>query len=177
MRRESSDTQAPARWNWAAWRVYLFAPPLVLGVSLAAALVFAALVVVLFEGEARRFLLYYFVPIAVPFAAFLFDRAEHWHELTRTQVRIDLPILALALIRAVFLIPLISGHALFLIYALMTTRSGVARLTALLVLIEVVYIKTFMWHDVTLLGGLALGLGAAALFKKTGANAIRPAVK
>ncbi len=164
MSRESNKPLL-ARLNRADFELFLFAPLSVLTLSIATALVFAALVIALFSGDSRWFLLYYFVPITVPFVAFLFDRAENWNGLSKMQVRIDLPILALALTRAFILVPLISGHALFLSYALFTTRSRVARLTAFLVLVEVAYIKIFVWHDVTLLGGLALGTGAAVWFR------------
>ncbi len=164
------------RAEWQKWQARFFAPPFVLSVSVVAALVLAALVAILFSGDSRVFLLYYYVPITVPFVAFLFDRVENWNSLSQVQVRIDLPILALALTRAFILVPLISGHALFLSYAWLTTRSTVARLTALLVLVEVAYIKIFVWHDVTLLGGLALGTGAAVWFRTASlGRAQRPA--
>jgi len=53
-------------------------------------------------------------------------------------------------------IPFFSGHALFLSYALLTMRSKLAKVTALVVLLEVAYLKIFVWQDATLLGGIAL---------------------
>ncbi len=139
---------------------------IVLSVSLIAACAFAAIVCFLTTGDRRDFLLYYFVPIAVPFGAFLFDRFSNRNRLTRRQLWVDAPLLVLALLRSGLPIPLISGHALFLSYALLTTRTWVARVAALLVLIEVAYIKIFIWRDVTLVGGLVLGTLGAILFRR-----------
>ncbi len=166
MENDNAQFTKHSRLTWPAPQAVIFSPLFVLTVSLTAALAFAGLVLLRFTGEARTFLLYYFVPIAVPFVAYLFDRAKYWNELSQTQVRIDVPVVILALLRAGLPIPLISGHALFLSYALLTTRSGLARITALLVLAEVVYIKIFLWQDITLVGGLILGLGAAIWFKR-----------
>ncbi len=59
-------------------RQFIFHPITVLVVSLFAATIFAISITLLFEGELRWFLLYYFAPIAIPFVAFLFDRAENY---------------------------------------------------------------------------------------------------
>lgn len=139
---------------------------LVIAVSIGAALGFAAGVSIIFEGDTRWFWLYYYVPITVPFVAFLFDRVSRWHRLPRVTLIVDVPVLTLAFTRAVVLIPLISGHALFLTYAVLTTQSMVARVTAALVLIEVILIKIFVWHDITLIGGMALGIAATWLFRQ-----------
>ena len=127
----------------------------VLFVSLSAALLFAAFAIWRYEGEWRDLLLYYFAPIGVPFVAYLFDRAERWREVVWF---IDIPVVILALLRSAYPIPIISGHSLFLTYAMLTTRSWAARLTAALVLIEVIYLKAFVWRDPTLIGGIFVGL-------------------
>ena len=138
-----------------------FQPATVLFAAMAAAAVFALFVYLVFDGERRRFLLYYFVPIGVPFVCFLFDRAERYASTSIAAWFVDLAVLVPALIRAFILIPVISGHALFLSYSLLTSRSGVARVTALLILLEVAYIKVFMWQDATLVGGVVGGCLAA----------------
>ncbi len=143
----------------------LFHPIFVLFISLSAALLFAAFTIWCYSGEWRDLLLYYFAPIGVPFIAYLFDRAERWREIIWF---IDIPIVILALLRSAYPIPLISGHSLFLTYALFTTRSWVARLTALLVLIEVIYLKAFVWHDATLIGGIIVGLLMAWITHRIG---------
>jgi hypothetical protein len=121
---------------------------------LSAALLFAGFAIWRYEGEWRDLLLYYFAPIGVPFVAYLFDRAERWRAVIWF---IDIPIVSLALLRSAYPIPIISGHSLFLTYALFTTRSWVLRLTTGLVLIEVIYLKAFVWHDPTLIGGIIVG--------------------
>jgi hypothetical protein len=61
-------------------------------------------------------------------------------------------------------VPLISGHALFLTYSLLSARSRVAQITAFAVLLQVIYLKLFVWHDlITPSGGILLGSGAALL--------------
>jgi hypothetical protein len=66
---------------------------------------------------------------------------------------IDLAIVVVALARAAGFIPLVSGHVLFLTYALVTGNSWVVRVPAALVLIHVLYLKIFLWHDLLSLGG------------------------
>lgn len=144
---------------------YWFHPAFVLGVALVAALLFALFVLLRYPaGDRQWMLLFYFVPISVPFVAYLFDRAEQWQSLTYSQLAIEIPIILLALSRAVVAVPLISGHALFLSYALLTTRSWVAKLTAFVVLGQVAGLKILRWRDVTFIGGVTLGLLAALAF-------------
>ncbi len=143
---------------------FLYHPITVSAAALIAALAVAGLVKIVFDGELEWFLLYYFVPIGVPFVAFLFDRAERRALLTRAQWLVDGPLVALALTRAVFPVPFISGHALFLAYAVLTTRSWVGRLTAAVILIQVAYIKIALWHDPTVFGGALLGVATAWVF-------------
>ena len=69
----------------------------------------------------------------------------HWG-----QWLIDLVVIALSLIRALVPLPLVSGHALFLSYALLTVPSVVVRTSAALVLLEVIYLKIFIWQATTL---------------------------
>ncbi len=137
---------------------FIFHSLFVLCVSVLAALVFAGFAIWRYEGEWRNLLVYYFAPIGVPFIAYLFDRMERWRDIIWF---IDIPVVIFALLRSAYPIPLISGHSLFLMYALLTTRSWVARLTSLLILIQVIYLKTFVWHDSTLIGGIIAGLVAA----------------
>jgi hypothetical protein len=139
-------------------RAYIFHPVTVLAVALVSAAIFALVSYAAFDGDLRDLLVYYFAPIGVPFVAFLFDRAERWPD---APWLIDIPLVIVSFARALVPIPFISGHALFLSYAILTTRTRVARWTAIVVLIQVAYMKIFVWHDATLLGGIALGLGAA----------------
>ena len=147
-------------------RQFVFHPATVLVVSLIAAGIFALLINLLFDGEIRWFLLYYFVPMAIPFVAFLFDRAEQHALAPLASWVIDLVVLIPALARAFVRIPLISGHALFLTYCLLTSRSQVVRITALLVLLQVAYLKIFVTHDTALVGGIIAGCLAALLYRR-----------
>lgn len=139
-------------------RAYIFHPATVLSVALVSAAIFAIVSYTSFEGDLRDLLVYYFAPIGVPFIAFLFERAERWPDASWLM---DIPLVIVSFTRAVFPIPFISGHALFLSYALLTTRTRVARWTALAVLIQVALVKIFVWHDPTILGGIVLGILAA----------------
>lgn len=146
------------------FKATLFQPRSVLAISIGAGLVFALLVTIRYTGDHRLFYLYYNVPMAIPFVAFLLDRAERWRELRQGLWLIDLPLVALSLSRAFVAIPLISGHVLFLTYVIVSSRSWVARLTALIVLLEVTALKVLAWYDtITPLGGALLGISAGFL--------------
>lgn len=121
------------------------------------------------ESSSLRFppSFFYVVPIVVPFVAFLLDRAERIREAPAVQVIIDFAIVALAMARVFTSLPLISGHTLFLSYAIGSSRSAVAVVTASLVMLQVVYLKYFVWHDpVTSTSGIILGSLAAILVRR-----------
>lgn len=141
-----------------SFRQIIFHPATVLMVALVSAAIFALVSYTSFEGDLRDLLVYYFAPIGVPFIAFLFDRAQRWPDFPWLM---DIPLVIVSFMRAIFPIPFISGHALFLSYALLTTRTRVARWTAIVVLIQVAYVKIFVWHDATIVGGIVLGIAAA----------------
>lgn len=147
-------------------RSYIFHPVTVLAVSVVAAGLFALFVHLSFEGELRWFLLYYFTPIGVPFVAFLFDRAEQYESSSFPSWAVDLVVLIPALTRAFVRLPLISGHALFLSYCLLSTKSRIARITAFLVLLQVAYLKIFVTHDTALMGGVIAGCLAALVYRQ-----------
>ena len=107
---------------------------------------------------------FYVAPIVVPFVAFLFDRAERFRKLKVFHIAVDAVVVGLAIGRVVGNVPLISGHTLFLTYAILSSRSIVVRVTALLVMVQTVYLKYFVWHDfVTSTSGILLGTVAALL--------------
>jgi len=149
-----------------AWHHVAFHPVPVLASSILVALIFAGFVILRFEGETRWYLLNYFTPIGIPFVTFLFDRAERYSKISLLLWGIDLSIVTLSLVRAVVLLPFISGHALFLSYSMLTMRSTLAKITALVVLVQVAYLKIFVWQDATLLGGIVIGCLAALLYKQ-----------
>jgi hypothetical protein len=154
-------------------RQFLFHPVSVLVASILAAGIFAFLITLLFDGDLRWFLLYYFTPIGIPFVAFLFDRAEGYGQASIISWGIDLAVLIPALSRAFVRLPLVSGHALFLSYCLLTSRSKVARLTAVLVLLQVAYLKLFVTHDPALFGGVIAGGLAALLYRQRNKGTIQ----
>lgn len=147
-------------------RQFIFHRFTVLVVSIIAAGIFAVLIHLLFDGDLRWFLLYYFVPIGIPFVAFLFDRAEQYGSISRLSWAVDLAVLIPALTRAFVRLPLISGHALFLVYSLLTSQSRVARITAGLVLVQVAYLKIFVTRDTALVGGVIMGCLAALVYQR-----------
>jgi len=149
-------------WDWA------FHPLTVLAVSLGAALVFAGWIVIdndLSQSPGRHgFYLYYMVPLAAPLTAFALDRASRMFQPRPLQWLVDLSVIGLGLVRALFNMPWISGHALFLAYALLTCRNRAAQILALAVLVQVAYLKIIVWRDPTFLGGAAAAVVAAGLF-------------
>jgi hypothetical protein len=147
-------------------REFIFHPITVLGISIVAAAIFALFVILLFDGDLRWFLLYYFTPIGIPFVAFLFDRAEQYELTAIAAWIVDLAVLIPALTRAFVRLPLVSGHTLFLVYSLLTSRSKVARITAILVLLQVAYLKIFVTHDTALFGGIIAGCLAALIYPR-----------
>lgn len=75
--------------------------------------------------------------------------------------------MATSILRARGYVPLVSGHALFLTYAVLRPGSPVTRITAAIVMLEVIYLKFFVWHDfVTPVGGIALALIAVMLVRR-----------
>jgi hypothetical protein len=101
---------------------------------------------------------FYNVPIAVPFAAFFFDRLLPSREPRFAPLAIDAAVLALSLAR-VFIppFPFVSGHTLFTAYAAGTARRWPLLLTAAAVLLQVIYAKTVLgggWQS--MMGGLVV---------------------
>jgi hypothetical protein len=123
--------------------------------------------------------LLYVTLVGVPFIAFAHDRLVRWprgpgrpgvppgRRWRRSQLALDAPVIGLALLRGLGLIPVISGHAMFLAYALWTSRAPLVRWTALAVLAQVAYVKGF-GADQTLWWGLLAGSIAGAVHRRLG---------
>jgi len=110
----------------------------------------------------------YVVPIVVPFVAFLFDRAKRINQTSALAVAMDALVISLSLLRMFGRVPLVSGHALFLSYAVLRRGSLVTRISAAIVLAETVYLKFFVWHDpVSPLVGITLATAAAIVSRRT----------
>ena len=115
----------------------------------------------------------YDVPIAVPFVWFLLERRAAWARDGRWRHRLDGAVLAVALFRPLSLVlwqtalpPFVSGHALFLTYALGTARTATLRWTAALVWLQVLYMKLVLWGDPGFFGGVFVGLLGIGLWRR-----------
>jgi hypothetical protein len=109
----------------------------------------------------------YVLPIIVPFVAFIFDRAKHFPEATLIELFVDSAVVVTSIMRMMGGVPLVSGHALFLTYAIARPGSRLTRITAAIVMLQVIYLKFFVWHDwVTPVTGLTLGLLAAFVVRR-----------
>ena len=166
--REKSEHELTAETNY---RNVLFQPLVALVVSLAAAGLFSLYMLrgsIVGSGSLQfppSF--FYVVPIVVPFVAFLLDRIERLSEAAAVPVAIDVAIIALAMARIFTSFPFVSGHTLFLSYAIGSSRSTVTVITASLVMVQVIYLKYFVWHDlVTSTGGIILGSLAAVVVRR-----------
>ena len=143
-------------------RALIFHPLFVLSASLLAALAYSIALIRRFPSASAFDLLYYVVPIVVPFVAFLFDRAESFSERSIVTLATDALIVGISVARGFAPVPLVSGHALFLTYATFSADTRVAQVSAAIILLEVLYLKLFVWHDPLSLGsGIALAVIAA----------------
>ena len=158
-----------------ALRSYAFHPMVVLACSLAASSLYATYVALRFSGDTHSGQYFYVAPIIVPFVAFLFDRAQRPRLLTPVQLAIDVLVVVTAMWRVFGHLPYVSGHALFLSFALLTYKTRVAQVTAAIILLEVLFLKFFVWHDwITAPVGLLLG-SIAALISQGLRTSARPA--
>ena len=119
-----------------------------------------------FAGPGRDILLYYHAPIGFAFTLYALDRWERWATIARRQWLVEAPVVALALSRTVAPLPFFSGHALFLSYVIAVPGRALARGAAALVMVDVVIFKVFLLHDPTLIGGIIIGLIAAAIVRQ-----------
>jgi hypothetical protein len=144
--------------------------------TLLAGLAFAAAVAIFFvwQWHSPASSLAYNVPIAVPFAIFFLERLRRPRP-GPAELLIDLIVVALALLR-VFAppLPFVSGHSLFSAHCALSARRWPLRGTAFAVLVHVVYIKLFVTGGgLSLFGGIAVALIAAALRQRLRASALR----
>ena len=110
---------------------------------------------------------FYVLPIIVPFVAFVFDRLEQRRAASLIELMIDCAVVGTAMMRVIGDVPFVSGHALFLTYAIARPGSWLTKVTAGLVMMQVIYLKCFVWHDlITPSTGIALGLLAGWLVRR-----------
>ncbi len=113
----------------------------------------------------------YVVPIVVPFVSFLLDRAEQIRQPKIAWLLVDFLVVGTSMMRVVGNVPFISGDAVFLGYAIMGPVSPATRITALPVMLEVIYLKYFVWHDpITSSTGIVLGTIAAPITRRFGSK-------
>jgi hypothetical protein len=110
----------------------------------------------------------------VPFVLFLLERRDLRGRRPAAAWALDGAVVGVALARSRWPLPVVSGHALFLSYALVSTRDPLVRWTAALVLGEVLYLKSFVWNDATGIGGLAVGTVAGLVERRLAARPTSP---
>lgn len=157
----------PSKLTLSAFRPCAFHPALILACSLAGACLYAIYAALRFPADKLPGQYLYVAPIVVPFVAFLFDRAERLRLLTPVQLAVDAAVVLTAMWRVFGDVPYVSGHALFLTFALLSSRRRVAQATAAVILLEVVYLKFFVWHDwITATVGVLAGSAAAFISRR-----------
>ena len=150
-------------------RSITFHPLTVLLFSLIGASLYTFYATLRYSGDNLSGIYFYVVPIVIPFVAFLFDRAERFRQSNLIRLAVDILVVGTAMWRVIGNVPFISGHALFLTYALLSTRSRVAQITAGIVLLQVIYLKYIVWHDwITPTSGIVLGMIAALITRRFG---------
>lgn len=152
-------------------RPLIFHPLVVLLLSIGGALLYAFWVYWRFGGQNLQNQYVYVVPIIVPFLCFLMDRSERIKLGSVAGLAIDFVVVGTSMMRVIGNVPYISGHTLFLTYAILSPASRVTRITASLVMLEVIYLKYFVWHDpVTSSTGIVLGIIAAVSARRFGSK-------
>jgi hypothetical protein len=109
----------------------------------------------------------YVIPIIVPFVSFVFDRASHVKDAPLIELIVDGAVVIISIMRMIGDVPFVSGHALFLTYAIARPGSRLTQITAAMVMVQVIVLKYVVWHDVvTPTTGIVLGLLAAFIVRR-----------
>jgi hypothetical protein len=157
--------------NSLSWQNFIFQPGLILSFSLIAASLYALFATFKFSGDKLVNQYYYVTPIIIPFVVFLFERLKNFRQALIIQKLIDAIVIVIAMWRVIGDVPYISGHALFLTYAILKGYSLLGRISATIVMIEVIYLKIFIWNDwLSLIGGILLGTIAFLMAKRFSPN-------
>ena len=119
----------------------------------------------------------YFIPLMVPCFAFMMERVQHVRQASFFQHGVDFLVFALAAGRVVGDVPYVSGHTLLLSYMLVSSRSKLVHVAAILVLVQTLFLKYYVWGDfvtsnVGLVLGCALGLIVRAASRMSKAQRI-----
>ena len=109
----------------------------------------------------------YFVPLMVPCFAFMIERVQHVRKANFFQHGVDFFVFGLAVGRVMGKEVLhISGHTLLLSYMLVSSRSRIVRIASIVVLVQTLILKYYVWGDfVTSNVGLLLGCALALMVK------------
>jgi hypothetical protein len=109
----------------------------------------------------------YFVPLMVPCFAFMMERVQHVRDANFFQHGVDFLVFGLAVGRVVGEeVQYVSGHTLLLSYMLVSSRSTVVHVAAILVLGQTLLLKYYLWGDfVTSNVGLVLGCALALIVR------------
>ena len=110
---------------------------------------------------------WYFVPLMVPCFAFLIERLEHVRKASVLQHAADLLVFGIAAGRVMGReVMHISGHTVLLSYMLVSSKSNVVRISSVLVLVQTLVLKYYVWGDfVTSNVGLVLGCALALIVR------------
>ena len=108
---------------------------------------------------------WYFVPLMVPCFAFMIERVHHVRRANFFQHGVDFLVFGLAVGRVTGGdVRYVSGHTLLLSYMLVSSRSNIVRIASILVLVQTLYLKYYVWGDfVTSNVGIVLGCALALL--------------
>src|ERR1700752_1802827 len=111
----------------------------------------------------------YFVPLMVPCFAFIIERVQNVRKANFFQHGVDFLVFGLAVGRVMGREVLhISGHTLLLSYMLVSSRSRIVLVTALLVLGQTLFLKYYFWGDfVTSNVGMLVGCALALIVRWT----------
>ena len=110
---------------------------------------------------------WYFVPLMVPCFAFLIERLEHVRKASVLQHSADLLVFGIAAGRVMGReVMHISGHTVLLSYMLVSSKSNIVRISSVLVLVQTLILKYYVWGDfVTSNVGLVLGCALALIVR------------
>jgi len=112
-----------------------------------------------FNGADLFYRVWYYLPAAALAGSFVADRFKVRLRMTCWSWGIDIAVALTCLARPIFGVPPVSGHAFFAVHALLTKRSRVTLLLALMLLGVTLYAKIVLWNwDSTLWPGLGLGV-------------------
>ncbi len=136
-----------------------------LAASITLPLAFAAAALVVDDWRARRFLVAYVAPFFVAFPLWVRTRlARPWGG---REMAVDGAVSLLGALRFVGSFLPFSGHTLFFVYSLLTTRPAWYRVLALLLLAGTAYFKLSVWSDPrSFTMGIVLALAFAALHRR-----------